>query len=74
MHKPIEILVLTSVCRIDIECPLKKGYMEIFKEVDLPKVIPPGKYTVLADVKTVDQEEITCMNAEVVFTRGGGSS
>ncbi|KAK5075467.1 Phosphatidylglycerol/phosphatidylinositol transfer protein [Lithohypha guttulata] len=55
--------------KIDIECPIKKGYMEIYKEVNIPRQVPPGKYTVLADVKTKDKEPITCMEAVVVFPR-----
>jgi hypothetical protein len=31
--------------------------------------IPPGKYTVLADVYTKDNEKITCLTATVWFHR-----
>jgi len=55
--------------RIDIECPIKKGYMEVHKEVNIPRQVPPGKYTVLADAKTKDDRAITCMEATVVFPR-----
>jgi hypothetical protein len=30
---------------------------------------PPGKYTVLADVNTVDKEKITCMESVVYFSK-----
>ncbi|KAG9681031.1 phosphatidylglycerol/phosphatidylinositol transfer protein precursor, partial [Aureobasidium melanogenum] len=56
---------------VDLECPLKKGPMELTKDVDLPKEIPPGKYTVLADVYTKDNDKITCLTATVIFKRGG---
>jgi len=55
--------------KIDITCPLEKGLFTIKKEVDIPKQVPPGKYTVLADVNTVDKEKITCMETTVVFSR-----
>ncbi|KAK5939869.1 Phosphatidylglycerol/phosphatidylinositol transfer protein [Knufia obscura] len=55
--------------KIDIECPIKKGYMEISKEVNIPRQVPPGKYTVLADVNTKDKRAITCMEATIVFPR-----
>ena len=42
--------------------------MELTKEVDIPKQVPPGKYTVLADVNTVDKEKITCMESTVSFS------
>lgn len=60
---------LLTCHRIDIECPIGKGYMEIVKEVDIPRQVPPGKYTVLADVNTKDKRSITCLEATVVFPR-----
>jgi len=47
--------------------------MTLSKTVQLPKEIPPGKYTVLADVYTKDNEKITCMTATVLFKRGGAA-
>ena len=44
--------------------------MELTKEVDIPKQVPPGKYTVLADVNTVDKEKITCMESTVSHSVG----
>ncbi|KIW32364.1 uncharacterized protein PV07_03916 [Cladophialophora immunda] len=55
--------------KIDITCPLKEGVMTLKKEVDIPKQVPPGKYTVLADVNTVDKEKISCMESTVFFSR-----
>jgi len=52
-------------------CPIEKGKTTITKEVELPKEIPPGKYTVLADVYTKDDDKITCLTATVIF---GGST
>ncbi|KAL1296913.1 hypothetical protein AAFC00_004524 [Neodothiora populina] len=60
-----------NIKEVDLECPLKKGPMTLTKDVELPKEIPPGKYTVLADVYTKDQEKITCLTATVIFKRGG---
>jgi len=51
---------------VDEECPLS-GAKTITKNVDLPKEIPPGKYTVLADVYTKDDVQITCLTAHVKF-------
>jgi len=55
--------------KIDIECPIKEGYMEVLKEVNIPRQVPPGKYTVLADVNTKDKRPITCMESTIVFPR-----
>lgn len=30
-----------QVKNVDLECPLKKGDMELTKDIDLPKEIPP---------------------------------
>lgn len=38
-------------------------------EPELTHRQPPGKYTVLADVNTVDKEKITCMESTVFFSR-----
>ncbi|KAK4696874.1 hypothetical protein P7C71_g1123, partial [Lecanoromycetidae sp. Uapishka_2] len=60
----------TDLCEqmknIDEECPLY-GEKVITKDVDLPKEIPPGHYTVLADVFTKDSERITCLEASIQF-------
>ncbi|CAN9100574.1 unnamed protein product [Alternaria alternata] len=53
----------------DLECPLKKGEMSLTKDVDLPREIPPGQYTVLADVLTKDGDKITCLTAKIAFHR-----
>lgn len=60
-----------TVKEVDLECPIKKGDMTLTKEVELPKQIPPGKYTVLADVLTKDEKKITCLTATVEFSRSG---
>jgi len=52
---------------VDKECPLEKGETTITKEVELPREIPPGDFTVFADVYSVDDERITCLEAKVKF-------
>ncbi|KAL1969897.1 hypothetical protein VTN77DRAFT_7406 [Rasamsonia byssochlamydoides] len=53
---------------VDLQCPLEKGEMTFTKQVDLPKEIPPGKYSVLADVYTEDKRKITCLEAnDIIF-------
>lgn len=60
-----------TVKKVDLECPLKKGELELVKDVDLPKEIPPGKYTVEAKVVTKDEDDVTCLKATVQFKMGG---
>jgi hypothetical protein len=58
-----------EIKNVDLECPIEKGKISITKEVELPKEIPPGKYTVQADVYTKDDDHITCLTATVFFGR-----
>jgi len=58
-----------QVKNVELECPLKAGELTITKDVDLPNEIPPGLYTVLADVYTQDDESITCLTAKIRFSR-----
>ncbi|KAH9876991.1 hypothetical protein IAQ61_002352 [Plenodomus lingam] len=60
-----------TIGKADLDCPLKKGEMKLTKDVDLPKEIPPGTYTVLADVVTEDGDKVTCLTAKIAFHRLG---
>ncbi|KAL3470649.1 ML domain-containing protein [Aspergillus californicus] len=55
-----------QIVNVDLECPLEAGAMSLTKEVQLPAQIPPGKYTVHADVFTKDDKRITCLDARNV--------
>ncbi|UNI21909.1 Phosphatidylglycerol/phosphatidylinositol transfer protein [Purpureocillium takamizusanense] len=61
-----------QIGNVDLKCPLEKGKMVIRKTVDLPKEIPPGTYSVLADVYTANDKKITCLTATVTFKVGNG--
>ncbi|KAJ5569626.1 uncharacterized protein N7459_009056 [Penicillium hispanicum] len=53
-----------QIANVDLQCPLEKGELVLEKQVDLPKQIPPGKYSVFADVYTKDKEQVTCLKAD----------
>ncbi|KAI8080019.1 ML domain-containing protein [Halteromyces radiatus] len=55
--------------KIDEDCPIEKGPVSIVKDVELPKTIPGGKYTVEAEVYTVDGERVTCLKGVTTFPR-----
>ncbi|KAE8131470.1 putative ML domain protein [Aspergillus pseudotamarii] len=59
-----------QLVNVDLKCPLGPGDMTLTKQVDLPKQIPPGKYTVQADVYTKDNERITCLKALNIEFKG----
>merc|ERR1712014_492343 len=55
---------------VHLSCPLKKDEQtELTKSVELPKEIPPGKYSVIADVYNADKKKVTCLTATVEFHR-----
>lgn len=56
--------------KADLECPIEKGVLDIEKSVEIPKEVPPGKYTVHAEVINYDEKPIACLEAQVTF---GGS-
>ncbi|KAI9742932.1 MAG: Phosphatidylglycerol/phosphatidylinositol transfer protein [Claussenomyces sp. TS43310] len=56
-----------QVSNVELECPIKKGDIKLTKDVELPSEIPPGKYTVFADVYNYDKKHITCLTATVTF-------
>ncbi|KFY90649.1 hypothetical protein V500_05054 [Pseudogymnoascus sp. VKM F-4518 (FW-2643)] len=62
-----------QIKEVDLECPIEAGQTKITKEVELPAQIPPGKYTVTADVFTEDDRQITCLSATVQFKGSFGS-
>jgi len=57
-----------QVSNVDLECPIKKGKTTITKDVELPKEIPPGTYSVFADAYTEGGKHIVCLEATVSFT------
>jgi len=63
-----------QISNVDLECPIDEGVISITKSVELPNEIPPGKYTVHADVYTEDERRITCLDAVVNFARGNAAT
>jgi len=56
-----------QIGNVDLECPLKEGEMALTKDVKIPKEVPKGKYTVMAEAYTKDKKKITCLEAVVYF-------
>ncbi|KAI0390685.1 phosphatidylinositol transfer protein [Xylariaceae sp. FL0594] len=68
----IQLLTTTAdLCEqienVDLKCPVEKGVLSITKSVDMPDKVPPGTYTVYADVYTADDKPITCLQAKITF-------
>jgi hypothetical protein len=49
------------------KCPFHEGFWNISKEINMPSVIPPGKYHVEMQAYTNNTEKITCMNGDITF-------
>jgi len=63
-----ELDLCESVKEVNLTCPLKTRFLNITKEVEIPKAVPPGKYVVTADVYMNDpKEEITCLEGIMTF-------
>jgi len=56
-----------QVINVNLKCPLDKGPLKLTKEVTLPGHIPIGNYKALAHAFTKDDDEITCLEADVHF-------
>lgn len=56
-----------QTANVDLECPIKEGKITLETTLELPKEIPPGKYTVVARAYTVDDQPITCLSTTVEF-------
>jgi hypothetical protein len=53
---------------IDAECPVDKDVALTFsKTVGIPQTPSKGKYVILIDAYTKDEEKITCMGAEITL-------
>ncbi|KAI5301075.1 Phosphatidylglycerol/phosphatidylinositol transfer protein [Ascosphaera pollenicola] len=62
-----EIDLCSEITKVDMSCPIEKGHITLSKDVQLPREIPPGKYSVFADALTKNDERITCLQAFVTF-------
>lgn len=53
---------------IDADCPVDKNVAITFtKTVGIPQTPSKGKYVILMDAYTKDEEKITCMGTELVL-------
>ncbi|KAI9272168.1 ML domain-containing protein [Helicostylum pulchrum] len=58
-----------KIQEVDEKCPLPEGDLTFSKVVALPKEIPPGKYTVHAEVFTPEKKRVTCLIGQTIFPR-----
>lgn len=52
----------------EIQCPINRGKVVIKQTVQLPKEIPPGKFSVQALVFSANDDDVTCLNVVADFT------
>ncbi|KAI8984331.1 ML domain-containing protein [Mycotypha africana] len=58
-----------KIQEIGEKCPIPKGELKFKKVVSLPREIPPGKYTVHAEIFTPAKKRVTCLLGQTVFPR-----
>ncbi|GMF39455.1 unnamed protein product [[Candida] boidinii] len=56
-----------EIQNVDMTCPIESGKYTLTKQVEIPKEVPPGKYTVYARAYTDEDEFITCLTGTVEF-------
>lgn len=52
---------------VDLTCPLKEE-VTLSKSLEIPKQVPKGTYSVMADVRKLGGSPVTCMMSEIVFS------
>jgi hypothetical protein len=63
-----EVDLCDQIPTISLSCPIKKGPFNVTKTVDVPSVVPQGKYVVAADVYTEGHKDvIICLDGTAVF-------
>ncbi|KAI9351057.1 ML domain-containing protein [Pilaira anomala] len=52
---------------IALQCPINQGYLALIQKVSLPKEIPKGKFRVLVNAYTADENDLACLDVTVDF-------
>ncbi|CEP11702.1 hypothetical protein [Parasitella parasitica] len=58
-----------KIQEVDEKCPIPEGELTFNKVVALPKEIPPGKYTVHAEIVTPEKKRVACLIGQTTFPR-----
>lgn len=58
-----------KIQEVDEKCPIPQGELTFNKVVALPKEIPPGKYTVHAEIITPEKKRVACLIGQTIFPR-----
>ncbi|KAG0134426.1 putative Phosphatidylglycerol/phosphatidylinositol transfer protein [Tuber indicum] len=60
--------ICDHVHELGLECPINQGKLTLTKVIDVPKFIPPGKYTLKCNVALVGDRPITCLTGTIAFS------
>ncbi len=61
----IRLDLCNEIKNIGIECPLKKGDLNIVTQIDIPAELPPGKYVVHVTATNFDGLSVACFDVDV---------
>ncbi|CAZ82360.1 unnamed protein product [Tuber melanosporum] len=59
--------ICDHVGELGLECPIDRGRVTLTQVVDVPKFIPPGKYTLKCNVTIAGVRPITCLTGTIAF-------
>ncbi|KAG2213399.1 hypothetical protein INT47_009072 [Mucor saturninus] len=52
---------------VELQCPIKDGYLTLTQKVTLPKEVPKAKFSVLVHAYTADEKRLACLQVMVDF-------
>ncbi|KAG0134423.1 phosphatidylinositol transfer protein [Tuber indicum] len=60
--------ICDHVDELGLECPIDQGKLTLTKVIDIPKLIPPGKYTLKCNVAIAGDKPMTCLTGTIAFS------
>ncbi|KAG0134413.1 hypothetical protein HOY82DRAFT_481332 [Tuber indicum] len=60
--------ICDHVDEFGLECPIDQGKVTLTKVIDVPKSIPPGKYTLKCNAAISGDRPMTCLTGTISFS------
>ncbi|KAG0133371.1 putative phosphatidylglycerol/phosphatidylinositol transfer protein [Tuber indicum] len=60
--------ICDHVDELGLECPIDQGKVTLTKVIDVPKSIPPGKYTLKCNAAISSDRPMTCLTGTISFS------
>ncbi|KAI7899971.1 ML domain-containing protein [Cokeromyces recurvatus] len=71
LHKSFDICkeLEDNKDKVELQCPIQDGYLTVTQKITLPKEIPRGKFSVLINAYTSNDEDLACLRISIDFRR-----